>query len=190
MMECASRFPSGRRRTGGMALLDVMLTVVILSIVAGIGIPSMASALTDFRLTTAAATVITAVEYAQATAVTNGRTMRVHFDTTASEVEVLGATPSAAPVSVDGRLDEVVIETTVMARVENPVNRGTRYVVSLAEGKWQGDVRIAAVDFDGADFLEFDERGNPASGGAVTLQVGEHALVLTVDAQAGRITMP
>lgn len=190
MMEGASRFPSGRRRAGGMALLDVMLTVVILSIVAAIGIPSMASALVDFQLSTAATKVITAVEYAQATAVTNGCTTRVHFDVDEGEVEVLGATPGAALTSVDGRLDELVVETTVMARVENPINRGTRYVVPLAAGKWSGEVRIAAVDFDGADFLEFDERGNPAAGGAVTLQVGEHALVLTVDPQAGRITMP
>lgn len=172
-----------------MTLLDLLLVVVITSILAVVGIPSMVQALIHFRLNAAATEVIAAVEYAQATALANGSDTSVWFDVTGNDVEVQVKGTATDLNAGDVELDEVAVETVTFRRIEHPLNRGTEYVIDLTSRGWSGAVILSAVDLDGTDRLEFDARGAPSSGGTVTLENDGWELVLIVDAQAGKMTI-
>jgi len=170
-------------------LLDLLLVAVITSILAVVGIPSMVQALIHFRLEAAATEVIAAVEYAQATALANGCDTSVLFDVTENEVEVQIKGTATNLNGGDVELDETAVETIAFHRIEHPLNKRTEYVIDLTSRGWSGAVVLSAVDFDGTDRLEFDERGAPSSGGTVTLENDGWELTLVVDAQAGKMTI-
>ena len=186
-----SRNGSGERRATGLTLLDLILVVMITGTLAAVGVPSMLTTLTDIRLSAAADEIITAVEYAQMTALAGGCETRVSIDVAADTVSVekAGVVLSAAVLS-DAQATFSSVETTAFERMEHPMMRGSAYVLSLSSQGALGGVDITAVDLGGVSKLIFDARGTPSSGGTVQLESEGRQLVISIDPQAGRATAP
>jgi hypothetical protein len=150
----------------------------------------MHSALVEFRLSAAAEEIITAVEYAQASAVASGGRTRVSFDVASDKVLVERAVRVSPFGSFeDAELNAATVETTTFVAMENPWNRGSDYVLSSASLAWFESVDIASADFEGDTRVVFDAWGTPSSGGTVNLASERKSVALTLDPLAGRISV-
>jgi len=115
----------------------------------------------------------------------------VSIDLVADTVTVeKAAVVLAATVDQSSEATASAVETTSFQRVENPMMRGSAYVLSLTRQGVLGGVDIKAVDLGGVSKLIFDARGSPSSGGTMTLESEGRQLVVNIDSRTGRATAP
>lgn len=171
-----------------MTLIEVVIVVFVAGIVAALAAPLVASAITDAQLYGAASEVVTALEFAQLSALSTGRACRVTVDTAADSLTVAQLEYSADFMGADTELPEADVEAESYVTMEHPVKGASAYVVSFAaEGRF-GASDITAAAFGAGNSVEFDALGAPSSGGAVTVVCKNMQATITLDAVSGKVT--
>jgi prepilin-type N-terminal cleavage/methylation domain-containing protein len=176
-------------RPPGFSLVELAIVMVVLSIVAVAAVPMLGSALHEVRLSGAADEVVTALEYAQLSAMTSGRTTRVVIGATQEKIAVEQYETAADLFGGGGSLAEGVVEGGTYEFMQYPLKRGSDYEILLkSEDRFAG-VDITASDFDNATPVTFDALGSPSHGGTATLSLGSRQMVVTLDALTGKVTV-
>jgi prepilin-type N-terminal cleavage/methylation domain-containing protein len=177
------------RFSEGFTFVEVLIVAVILGIVAGLSLPTLTSSLNETRLSAAGSEVVTALEFAQLTAVTTGRPTRVTMDAVGDTILVEQLTFSQDILTGGAILAEAVVENGSYTPMEYPLKRGTDYIVSLAnESRFDGvDMTVSAFGAD--NWVIFNTRGTPLSGGGVTLACGSRQVQVALDPLTGKVTL-
>jgi len=156
---------SPRRAQRGFTLVELLITVVVLGIMAGVATMSAADG-TAQRLELAVMQVQDTVERARALAISNRMAHGVVFDVNNDRLTIIDA---------DGNM------------AVDPLTRAPYLVEFSSPGQPKGiDIKAAAFG-DAESTALFDAQGVPVEGGAVLLESGPRKQTLTLDAATGRI---
>ena len=172
---------------GGFTIVELLMVVLILGIVAMAGMPTLVSGLEGYRLSAAVTEIVTAIEYAQLTAMTAGGNTRITIDSSNNTILVEKFEPGQSLLGAETELDDTVVEGGSYVTMGNPINKGTDYQVSLASEDRSSGVNITTSTFGAGDFIIFDALGAPSDGGTVTLSLGSRQATLTVDSLTGKV---
>jgi Tfp pilus assembly protein FimT len=178
-----------RRRSAGFTLVEFMIVVMTLGVVALLALPMFGAALEEARLSGAASEIVTALEFAQLTALNSGRETRVTVDHTADTILVEQFRNSVDLLGEQSELAASDVEGGGFAVMAHPVNRGTDYNISLANDARFNGVDISAAVFGSSNSVVFKTLGEPSDGGTVTLTSSSSQLVVTVDSLTGKVTL-
>ena len=173
---------------GGFTLVELLMVVIILGIVAMAGMPTLVSGLEGFKLSAAVTEIVTAIEYAQLTAMTAGGRTRITLDASANTIKVEKSKPGSSLLGSETELDEADVEGESYVNMGNPINKGKDYLISLASEDRLSGVDIATSVFGAGNFIIFDALGAPSNGGAVTLSLGSRQATVSVDSLTGKVT--
>lgn len=172
----------------GFTYLEILIVLLILGIVAMLGAPMLASSMDEVRLAGAASEAVTALEYAQLTAVGGGGQTRVIFK---KVVDTIGVREFKPTVDLNGSqttLAEADVENGAFTLMEHPLRPGVDYRIFYKnESRFEGVDLVNAL-FGGIDSVTFDALGIPSAGGTVTLALGDRQIVLSVDGLTGKVT--
>ncbi|MCK4962644.1 MAG: GspH/FimT family pseudopilin, partial [Anaerolineales bacterium] len=130
----------------------------------------------------------TALEFAQLSAASSGRQIRVTIDAAADTILVEQFTCSAD--FSQSVLNQEDVESGNFSIMQHPLNRGpVGYNISLPdESRFQG-VDITASAFNDANPVIFNTLGAPSHGGTITLTMGGRQMVVTLDVLTGKVTV-
>lgn len=158
--------PAPTRRTQrGFTLLELLVTVVVLGIMAGVATMSAADG-SQQRLELAVMQVEDTVERARALAISNRLAHGVVFDVNNDRLTIIDAEGNQA---ID------------------PLTQQPYLVEFNSTGQPQG-IDIKAASFGDAESTAlFDAQGVPVEGGTVRLESGKRVATLTLDPATGRI---
>ena len=173
---------------GGFTLVELLMVVIILGIVAMAGMPTLVSGLEGYKLSAAVTEIVTAIEYAQLTAMTAGGRTRITLDASANTIKVEKSKPGSSLLGSETELDEADVEGVSYVNMGNPINKGKDYLISLASEDRLSGVDIATSVFGAGNFIIFDALGAPSNGGAVTLSLGSRQATVSVDSLTGKVT--
>jgi len=182
-----------RRRARGYTLVEVVLVMTVVAIVVAVARPLLGSSLGEAALSAAVEETVAAVQFAQSSAVNEGRDHRVAFSDSLGRVTLTKSWPDSASVTGlrDGFVAEVPgssVETTGQVPVSHPLRHGDDYVVDFAnEPRFRG-VTLSSVALGTKDQVTFDARGSPSIGGSVRLSRGGRGVQLTIDPVTGRVS--
>ena len=175
-------------RTAGFTLMEIMIVLLLLSMVVMISWPALNAGMGDFRLSAAAEEVVTALEFAQLTAV-SGQKTQVTIDSAADKIEVKKYKASVDLFDGSSQYSEAEVEGGSFIYTGNPMNKGTDYMIMLAdESRFRG-VIITASDFGAGNEVTFNSIGTPSKGGTVTFALGNRQMVVTLDAVSAKVTV-
>ena len=153
-------------------------------------LPMMNTALEEARLFAGADEVVTALEFAQLTALSTGRPCKVIIDA-AADIPLLSVEQIEYGVDFMGtetELDEVDVETEAYAPMAHPLKLGTDYNINFGDDPRFEGVTVVSAVFGADNFVVFDALGAPSTGGSVTLAFRVRQVVLNLDALSGRVT--
>ncbi len=184
----AGRPGSPNRLERGFTMIEVLTVVLILSIMATIGLPTLNRALDRSRLSGAADEVMVALEFAQSVAMTSGGKTRVTIDETANTILLERFSPDVDLMDGGSELNESDVEGGSFKTMEFPRNPGTDYYISFSNEDRFKNVDIVSAIFGAEDFVIFDAPGSPSSGGSVSLSSGMNGIQLTLDPVTGKVT--
>ncbi|MEM9348587.1 MAG: GspH/FimT family pseudopilin [Planctomycetota bacterium] len=165
---------STTRIAKGYTLIEVLITVTIMGLAAAVVVPNMMQGGT-LGVQAGARMIIADLLFAQNEAMAQQSTRRVVFnaDQNSYTVEkydngawVLEYNPSAGMGS-------------------NQQN----YEVDFDKDSRFTGIDIVSVDFNGGSTIEFDDLGNPSSGGTIRLRFEDHTYEITVAPFTGRVTV-
>ena len=160
------RRPKNRsRHRGGFTLAELMVVVVIIGITAGMVIPYASSA-ADSAAMAGARMIVCDLQYAQNMAITTQTPVTVTFN------------PGGESYTLSNASGSLI----------HPINK-TAYVVDFASQRGFEGLDIVSASFNGAASVAFDELGSPDNAGAVTIQAGAQAYVISVAAATGKVTV-
>lgn len=170
--------PTIRNKThrGGYTLVEVLITVTIMGIAAAVVVPNMMQG-GSLGVQAGARMLIADMMFAQNEAMAQQNSRRVTFD----------------PDDNSYRVEEFDRSAGVWVLEYNPVLGGSanseNYEIDFDDdGRFRG-VEIVSADFNGATQVEFDDLGNPSSGGTVRLRFETHVFDVKVAPFTGRITV-
>ncbi len=154
----------------GISLVDLVVTVLIMSIIAAVTVPRFTGILAQYKVETAARQIAADLNYARQYARQTSGTTAVLFQ----------FSPPAYFFNGVPALD----------------HSGAAYSVDLDSLGY--DVAFSSIDFDGNTLLMFDENGRPSTGstaagltsGSVTVQSGSASRTVVVDVGTGKATIP
>ncbi len=179
---------AGRSRGArAFTFIEIVILVTLVGIVAMLAMPAMFSSLAGARLSAAADEIVAALEFAQLSAVGDGRNYRVTVDAAADTLLM---------EQMDFGVDLMGAETELM---EGAVERES-YTVSShalkpdglfredfgAESRYEG-VDVFLADFGSTNTVVFNAQGAPSEGGTVTLVCEGQQVVITLDPQSGKV---
>jgi type II secretion system protein H len=174
-------------RTLGFTYVELMLVLLLMSIFAMLGLPTFNTAMGDARLSGAAQEVVNALEFAQLTAMTSGRKTRVVIGAPQDRIALRQYRASADLFNGGDTLTAADVENGSFYFMENPMNKGADYNINFPdESRFRG-VDITVSDFDLVGPVIFDTLGAPSKGGTVTLALGDHQMVVALDALTGKV---
>ena len=188
-LKLPARQSRDHRFSAGFTFVEVLLVAVVLGIVAALSLPRLTSSLNETRLSAAGSEIVTALEFAQLTAATTGRETRVTIDAAGDTILVEQLTFSQDILTGGAILAEATVENGSLAPMQYPLKRGTDYNISLAnESRFDG-VDITVSTFDTKNWVIYDTRGTPSSGGTVTLACGSREAKVALDPLTGKVTL-
>jgi len=174
--------PTSRRRLkAGYTLVEVLVTVTIMGLAAAIVVPNMLKAGT-LGVQAGARIIIADLLFAQNEAMAQQSTRRIVFD----------------PDNNSYRVEKYDSGAAAWVLEFNPSkgsgNNQQNYEVEFEEdGRFKGIQIISAVfstAIDGStSTIEFDDLGNPSSGGTIELRFEEHRYEIKVAPFTGRVTV-
>ncbi len=173
----------------GFTFIDVMIVALIIGIVATLGLAALNSTLKDTRLQGAADEVVTALEYAQLTAITSGRETWVCIGATNERIRVKQYTPTADLFTGGNVLAEADVESGTYELMPYPQKKGLDYLFDFPDVERFKSVDITTSDFNCSQNLTFDTQGAPSLGGSATLALGSSQIVVTMDALTGKVSV-
>lgn len=177
------------RVPAGFTLFEILIVILLLGILTMLGLPTLNSAMVDYRLTAAVEEIVNALQYAQLTTMTSGRKTRVVIGAPQDRIAVRQYKTNA---DLFGGGDELVagdVEGGAYELMQYPLKKGTDYVIILPDESRFSGVDITASDFNVEAPVFFDTLGAPSKGGTVTLALGDRQMVVTLDALTGKVTV-
>jgi prepilin-type N-terminal cleavage/methylation domain len=175
--------------SAGFTLVEILIVVMVMGILATISLPAINSTLQGSRLRGAAYEVVTALEYAQLTAMTSGRGTRVVIGDNQESIGVRQYTSNADFFTGGDELAENDVESGTYVLMPYPTKKGINYPITLTdENRFQG-VDITVSDFNAGSQVDFNAQGAPSKGGTATLALGGDQIVVTLDALTGKVTV-
>lgn len=167
---------SRRRTRHGYTLIEVLITVTIMGIAAAVVVPNMSKGGT-LGVQAGARIIIADLLFAQNEAMAQQSSRRVVFDSDDNSY----------------RVEKFDNAASVWVLEHNPVIGGadgsSNYEVDFDEdGRFKG-VEIVSATFNSDSTIEFDDLGNPTSGGTVRLRFEEHVFEVKVAPFTGRVTV-
>lgn len=145
----------------GFSLLELVVVLSIVGALSAIAIPRFASAITHYRVESAAQRLVLDLEYARKHAMHTAMSQTVALNVAGDRYELVG--------------------------VQHLDQSSKPYVVELSEAPYQA--RIVSAVFGGDAEVIFDIHGVPDSGGQVVVEVGSWQSTLTLDASTGEVTV-
>jgi len=175
--------------SAGFTLIETLIVVSFMGIMAMIGLPALNSSLEDARLRGAVDEVVTALEYAQLTAMTSGLKTRVSVSPTMDTIYVRRYKTPADLFTGGGELTASSVESETWEYMQYPLKKGVDYVINLGnEDRFQG-VDITTSDFHLLNPVYFEAPGTPSHGGSATLAFGGSQMVVTMDSLTGKVSV-
>ena len=147
------------KREQGFTLLELMVTILILSVMLGLGIPGFSRWLPNYRLKGAARDIYSNLQYAKMTAVKDRASCGVLFDVANSRYLVVNSGPNSSFESTSAGVagDDVALKTVDFSEYGSGVGYGhgtaTQTAKTVPDANWDND-----VTFPG-DGIVFDSRG-------------------------------
>jgi Tfp pilus assembly protein FimT len=176
-------------QTAGFTYVELVIVLLLLGIFAMLGLPTLSTSMGDSRLSGAAQEVVNALEFAQLTAMTSGREIRVVIGENTNVIGVRQYTATADLFNGGDTLVAADVENGTFDLMGNPMNKGTDYKFLFSdESRFQG-VEITASDFNAGNHVTFDTLGAPSKGGTATLSLGGRQMVVALDALNGEVTV-
>ena len=148
-----------RRAGRGVTLIDAVISLLIISILAGIAVPQYANALAGRRLEAAATRIVADLSLARRQAQMSGTNQSVLFDA--------------------GN------DSYVLVGVQHLHRAGEEYKVSLSQEPYRAT--IVSAELGGDAEIIFDGYGVPDTGGTITIQVGARTKAINIDADTGQL---
>ena len=149
-----------KRPLSGVTLVELVIVFMVMAILTAAAAPQFFDSLARYRAEAAAKRIAHDLRLARRQAKSNSASQSVVFNS-----------PATHQYQLPG--------------MDHPQRPGQSYIVSVLDEPYLGT--IVTVDFGGDATIIFDGYGTPDSGGAVTVQVGEHQRVVTVDADSGKV---
>ncbi|MHC4442038.1 MAG: GspH/FimT family pseudopilin [Planctomycetota bacterium] len=154
--------PPGRRTNRqGFSLAELIIVAIIIGFLAAITIPRFANAASRHRVDAAAKRIIRDLELAQQRAKTSSASLEVRFNKLMNTYRLVG-----------------------MTDMDRPNNT---YIVKLSKEPYKADIISHALG--GNNVIIFDGRGNPDTGGSVTIEVGGYQKTIQIDPDTGRASV-
>lgn len=145
---------------GAFSLLDMVVTLAIIGLMAGVAAPRFGHALKEYRLDAAANRIASDLAFARKRARTTGATETVTFD--------------------------LASHTYSFSSIEDPDSPGRPYAVTLKESPYE--VQISRVKFGASKAVTFNGYGFPESPGKMVISIGKSTRTLVVDSVTGSVT--
>ena len=164
------------RTAKGYTLIEVLITVTIMGIAAAIVVPNMLQGGT-LGVQAGARMIIADLLFAQNEAMAQQSTRRVVFDTDNNTYRVQ---------KFDTGASAWVLEYNPSKGMGN---NQQNYEVDFDEDSRFRGVEIVSADFNGSSTIEFDDLGNPSSGGTIVLKYEDHEFEINVAPFTGRVTV-
>ena len=187
-MKCAIS-PRPESSPDGFTFIEIMVILLIMGIMAMIGIPTLNGALKDSRLSGAADEIVTALEFAQITAMGSGANTRVTIDEDADTILLEQFQPEEDLLGGETELSENDVEGGDFVTMEYPANPGVAYQVGLADMENYSGVEIVSSAFGAGDFVIFDATGAPSSGGTIYLSCEGSQFVISLNSLNGKVSL-
>ncbi len=175
--------------SAGFTLIEVGLVVMVMGIIATISLPALNSTLQGNRLRGAADEVVTALEYAQMTAITSGREIQVCIGNSNERIKLMQYLSNADFFTGGDELAENDVENGTYQVMPYPQKKGLNYDFDFPDIDRFKGVDITISDFNCTQNLIFDVQGAPSKGGSVTLVLGGEQIVVTLDALTGKVSV-
>lgn len=144
------------KKEQGFTLLELVITIVILSVLLGLAIPGFSRWIPNYRLRSAARDIYSNLQYAKMTAVKDRAGCGLLFDVTGSRYRVVSSGPNrnfeSTSSSISG--DDVVLKTVNLSEYGSGVVYGPGSATgSIEAGGFDNNVTFAG------DGIVFDSRG-------------------------------
>ena len=193
-MECnlKRQFPdvcAKSKLSAGFTFIEILIVVLLMGIIATISLPALTATLEDNRLRGAANEVVTALEYAQLTAMSSGRVTRVNIESSNERIDVRQYTTNADLFSGGDELAADDVENGTYELMPYPSKKGVNYSFDFPDVDRFKGVDITISDFDNINPVFFDAQGAPSKGGSATLALGSSQIVVTMDALTGKVSV-
>lgn len=182
LLACRLKYP----RMDGFTLFELLIVLLITAILTMLGWPALNAFMGDYRLGAAAEEIVNALEFAQLTAVA-GQQTEVTISATTKKIDVKQFKPTANLLDGSASYTAADVEGGSFAYLENPMNKGTDYTITLPNESRFSGVDIFASAFDSP--VTFDSTGTPSKGGTVTLTLSDRQKVVTLNAVTGRMSV-
>ncbi|MEM9019921.1 MAG: GspH/FimT family pseudopilin [Planctomycetota bacterium] len=159
----------------GYTLVEVLITVTIMGLAAAIVVPNMLQGGT-MGVQAGARMVVADLLFAQNEAMAHNSARRIVFSPSTDSYHVQKYDSNAGAWVLD----------------YNPVIGGddkNNYEIDFTEDPRFRGVDIVSADFGGSDTIQFDDLGNPSSGGTVRLRYDQHIYDIDVAPFTGRVTV-
>jgi type II secretory pathway pseudopilin PulG len=181
------------RSPRGHTLIEVVLIMAVMAVLVAVGQPMLGSSLQHAALRASVDETVTAIQFAQSSAVNRGEDHRVTFDQDADRVTLTRSSADSAQTAsirngLVATLGKTSVESTTFVPVPHPLKRGAAYILDFRKEARFRFADITEVAFGTKTQLTYDSRGVPEDGGTVRLSLGGRGVVLTVDAVTGRVT--
>lgn len=151
----------------GFTLAEILVVVLLLGIAAAVVVPNISDT-SDVQAVSAARMIATDLQYAQNTAITGQKNIKMVFD-------------------VSGNFYRVANDDSQSTSLVNPINKG-EYKTDFDTASGFGRLKIVSTTFPGS-IVKFDVTGAPDNPGSVRVQSGSRIYVVSVAAATGRVTV-
>ena len=165
-----------RRLKAGYTLIEVLITVTIMGFAAAIIVPNMMQG-GSLGVQAGARMIIADLLFAQNEAMAQQSTRRVVFDTDNNSYRV---------EKYDSGATAWVLEFNPSKGMGG--NQQNYEMDFDEDGRFRG-IEIVSAEFNGSSTVEFDDLGNPSSGGTIEIRYEDHAFEIKVAPFTGRVTV-
>lgn len=147
-----------------MTLIDLVITVLILSIVAAAAAPRFADAIHRSRGNSAAGRIKSDLEWARQHALSTSSSQTIQFDAIAHNYRILS--------------------------FKHLNNSGAPYVVELDDSPYDAELVSAEFGSVGETEVTFDLYGQPDNTGTIIVRSGGYQRTIIIEAETGKVTIP
>ena len=158
------------RNSYGFTMVEVIIVLLILGIISAVAVPSIKSSLDEIKLDGAAREIISAIYYAQSSAIKEGEDYKVNFN----------------KVQERFKCDNVVTSLTTL----HPVDRKPYNIDFKLAGQFQGVDIVTATFLPGNKTdVSFNSLGEPNRSGTVTLDYNGYQKTIGISGLLGEISV-